>query len=176
MTVRRRSLVLAASGLLGLVLPACGDDDGGGGEVTSDTSAATTATSSSAPPATTNVNLEAQMSGREEVPGPGVTDGAGVAEIRIEREEICYRLNATMGETPTAAHIHTGAAGASGPVLVNLMPMFNKGESGFTAENCLPPSSAVPEIAENPAGFYVNIHSAEHPDGAMRGQLAKAPY
>jgi hypothetical protein len=175
MIVRRRSLVLAASGLLGLVLAACGDDEGGGGEVTSDTSATTSATSASAP-ATTNVNLEAQMSGKDEVPGPGVTDGAGVAEIRIEREEICYRLNATMGEMPTAAHIHTGAAGTSGPVLVNLMPMFNKGESGFTAENCLPPSSAVPQIAENPAGFYVNIHSAEHPDGAMRGQLAKAPY
>lgn len=169
---RRHSLVLAAAGLLGLVLAACGDDEGGGGEVTSDTST----TSSSAPPSTTSVNLEAKLSGKDEVPGPGVTDGAGVAEIRIEGQEVCYKLNATMGEMPTAAHIHTGATGASGPVLVNLMPMFNKGESGFTAENCLPPSSAVPQIAENPAGFYVNIHTAEHPDGAIRGQLAKASY
>jgi CHRD domain-containing protein len=172
MTIAHHSLVLAAAGLLGLVLAACGGDEGGGGEVTSDTST----TSSSAPPATTNVNLEAKMSGKEEVPGPGVTDGAGVAEVRIEGEEICYKLNATMGEMPTAAHIHTGAAGASGPVLVNLMPAFTKGESGFKAENCLPPASAAPQIAENPAGYYVNVHTAEHPNGAMRGQLAKAPY
>jgi hypothetical protein len=173
MTMPRHPLALAAAGLLALVLAACGDDEGGGGEVTSDTSSTT---SSSAPPSTTNVNLEAKMSGKAEVPGPGVTDGAGVAELRIEGQEICYKLNATMGEMPTAAHIHTGAADASGPVLVNLMPTFNKGESGFTAENCLPPSSSVPQIAENPAGFYVNIHTAEHPDGAIRGQLAKAPY
>ena len=37
-----------------------------------------------------------------------MTDGAGVAEVSIEGEEVCYKLNATMGEMPTAAHIHPG--------------------------------------------------------------------
>ena len=172
-TIARRALTALAVPLLALTFAACGDEEGGGGgEATTESSATTT----SAPEATTNVNLAATMSGKEEVPGPGVTDGTGTAEIRIDGEEICYKLAATMGETPTAAHIHTGAAGASGPVLVNLNPTFTKGESAFTAENCLPPAPTAAEIAANPAGFYVNVHTAEHPNGAIRGQLAKADY
>ena len=171
MTIRRRSLALAVAGLLGLIPVACGKDEGGDGELTTDTS-----TTTSTAPAAATLNLEAQMSGKDEVPGPGVTDGVGVAQVRIAGDELCYELNVTMGETPTKAHIHTGAAGAAGPVAVNLNPVFTKGESGFEAsESCITPDAAlVASISQNPAGYYVNVHSAEHPDGAMRGQLAKA--
>lgn len=167
MTIPRRSLALAAAGLLALVSAACGDDSGDTGTVESSTTASAPAT---------EVTLTAQLSGKEEVPGPGVTDGIGRAEVRIKAGELCYKLNATMGEMPMGAHIHTGAAGASGPVVLNLKPVFTKGESAFEAfESCIKPDAAVlANIEENPAGFYVNVHTAEHPDGAMRGQLSKA--
>jgi hypothetical protein len=170
-TITRRPLVLAAASLLALIPAACGDDEGGG-EATVET------TSTTAAPEATEIGLVAELSGKSEVPGPGVADGTGLAEVSIRGEEICYKLNATMGEAPTAAHIHTGAADASGPVVVNLNPVFTKGESAFEAfESCIKPDAAVlAQIAENPAGYYVNIHTAEHPDGAMRGQLAKSGY
>ena len=163
-----RSLALAAFSALALVSAACGDDEGGG-------EAAGTATTT-APEATEDVTLTAQLSGKEEVPDPGVADGTGLAEVIIKGNELCYRLAATMAETPTAAHIHTGKAGVAGDVLVNLMPEFTKDEGGFAAEKCVTPdAAAIASIEGDPTSFYVNIHTAEHPKGAMRGQLAGAP-
>ena len=165
MNIPLRPLALAALSALAFVSAACGGDEGGG-------EAVETSTTSSAPEAAEEVSLKAELSGKEEVPDPGVTDGTGLAEINITGDELCYKLNATMGEAPTLAHIHTGKAGVAGDVLVNLMPTFNQGESGFTAESCLKPdAAALAAIAEDPSGFYVNIHTAEHPKGAMRGQL-----
>jgi hypothetical protein len=165
-----RPLALAVLGALAFVPAACGDDGGGGGGEAVETSTSTS------PSAATEVSLVAQLSGKEEVPGPGVTDGTGLAEVRITGTAVCYKLNATMGEMPTAAHIHTGASGTAGGVAVNLMPNFTKGESAFISERCIEgDAAALAPIGANPAGFYVNIHTAEHPDGAMRGQLAKAP-
>ncbi|MGH9006069.1 MAG: CHRD domain-containing protein, partial [Acidimicrobiia bacterium] len=166
MTIPLRSLALAVLSTLAIVPAACGDEEGGG-------EAVETSTTTSAPEAAEEVTLAANLSGKEEVPDAGVTDGSGVAEVKIAGDELCYKLNATMGEKPTLAHIHTGAAGVAGDVLVNLMPTFAEGESGFTAESCLKPdAAALASIQADPAGFYVNVHSAEHPKGAMRGQLA----
>ena len=155
---------------LAFVSAACGDDEEGGGE------AVETTTTTSAPEASepTAVALKAGLSGKDEVPGPGVTDGTGVAEITITGEELCYKLAATMGEMPTAAHIHQGAKGAAGDVFINLMPTFTKGESAFTAESCISDVTKVAAVSASPDGFYVNIHTAEHPNGALRGQLAKS--
>ena len=165
-----RFIALGALGAVVLVSAACGDDGGdqGGGEAV-----ATTVTT--AAPEAVEVALAAELSGKEEVPGPGVTDGTGLAEVRVAGEELCYKLNATMGEMPTAAHIHQGAKGASGPVFIDLMPTFTKGESAFMADTCIKPDAAkLTPVAEGPDGFYVNIHTAEHPNGALRGQLAKS--
>ncbi|MDQ3947022.1 MAG: CHRD domain-containing protein [Actinomycetota bacterium] len=168
-----RLFALGAVGAAVLVSAACGDGGGdeGGGEAV-DTTVTTMSTTA---PEATDVALMAEMSGKEEVPGPGVTDGTGVAEVSIKGEELCYKLNATMGEKPTAAHIHQGAKGASGPVVVDLKPTFTQGESAFTSESCVTPDAAqVTAITASPDGFYVNVHTAEHPNGAIRGQLGKS--
>jgi len=175
-TIPRRSFALAAICALAFVSAACGDDDdGGGGEaVDTATSSPEATTPEATTPEATEVVLEAPLSGKDEVPGPGVTDGTGVAELTIKGEELCYKLNATMGEMPTAAHIHQGAKGAAGDVFINLMPTFTKGESAFTAESCVTDATKVAAVSASPDGFYVNIHTAEHPNGALRGQLAKS--
>lgn len=155
-----------------LLAAACGGDDGGGGGG----EAVETSTTATSPETGEDVALTAQLSGKEEVPGPGVDDGTGVAEVIIDGEELCYTLAVTMGETPTAAHIHTGKAGGAGDVLINLMPEFTKEESAFEAQECvMPDTAALASIQGDPTGFYVNVHSAEHPNGALRGQLAAAP-
>jgi hypothetical protein len=79
----------------------------------------------------------------------------------------------------TAAHIHTGAAGVSGPVLVSAnvaageVPLaggaatFYRGGLAISAANAQ-------AIINNPAGFYFNVHTSANPGGVMRGQLVKS--
>ena len=77
--------------------------------------------------------------------------------------------------TAVAAHIHKGAAGANGPVVVNLAApadgnaadCLTEGEMGKFAGG-----QTVAEILANPGSFYVNVHNADYPGGAIRGQLA----
>jgi CHRD domain-containing protein len=168
-SVVRRLRVLTVI-ILSLGLGACG----GEGEEGKDTEVTTETTTGGEKTDGTAVSLKALLSPAEEVPGPGVKDGVGSAQVDVAGPKVCSDLKATMGEKPTKAHIHEGAKGVKGPVVVDLMPAFNPGEAAFTSKTCV---ETTPDIASqliaDPAGYYVNIHSEPHPDGAMRGQLAK---
>jgi hypothetical protein len=151
-------------------LAACGGDDDKDkdAEVTTETTAGGERTEGTA------VSLKAALSPAEEVPGPGVKDGVGAALVDIAGPKVCSDLKVTMGEKPLKAHIHQGAKGESGPVVVDLMPAFNPGEAAFTSKTCVETTAdTASQVIADPAGYYLNIHTAEHPDGAMRGQLAK---
>jgi hypothetical protein len=109
------------------------------------------------------------MTGAAEVPGPGDPDGVGVAGlvVSVTREKICYVLAVRRIGTAVAAHIHAGAADEAGPVVVPLDPPAR----GFSA-NCTDVSADLAAaIIANPAGYYVNVHTADFPNGAIRGQL-----
>jgi hypothetical protein len=82
---------------------------------------------------------------------------------------VCYRLHAESITLPaTAAHIHRGAAGVNGPVVVPFQAPAANGNS----DGCVATAAAlIDEILANPANFYVNVHTTEHPAGAMRAQL-----
>ena len=156
--------------ILCLGVTACGGDDGDGKdtEVTTETTAGGEKTEGTA------ASLKSTLSGAEEVPGPGANPGVGAALVDIAGTKVCSDLKATMGEKPTKAHIHQGAKGASGPVVVDLMPAFNPGEAAFTSKTCVETTAEkAAQLIADPAAFYVNVHSDAHPDGAMRGQLAK---
>ncbi|MGD9995630.1 MAG: CHRD domain-containing protein [Ilumatobacteraceae bacterium] len=113
----------------------------------------------------------AVLSGANEVPGPGDGDGTGAAAITIDRTsgEICFDLRASDITTATAAHIHRGATGVAGAIEVTLVAPTPTSAGCTTATPTL-----AGEIADNPANFYVNVHSTDFPDGAIRGQLAAA--
>jgi hypothetical protein len=83
--------------------------------------------------------------------------------------QVCYELSVKDIATPTAAHIHTGAVGASGPVLVPLAAPAN----GASKDCATLDKEKIADILKNPANYYVNVHNAEFPDGAVRGQLGK---
>lgn len=115
--------------------------------------------------------LSARLTGTEEVPGPGDPDGAGLAEVTIvdRTDNLCYEVSVSNIEPATAAHIHRGARGVAGPPVVTLDAPAD-GESNA----CLSVDSALAdEIARNPAGFYINVHNAPYPNGAVRGQLRR---
>jgi hypothetical protein len=59
------------------------------------------------------------LSGSEEVP-PVQTEATGVAEITPRVDSIAYSINATNIEGVTASHIHLGAKGENGPIVVTL--------------------------------------------------------
>lgn len=156
---------------LSLGLAACGGDD----EEGKDTDVTTETTAGGEKTGGTAVSLKALLSGAEEVPGPGVKDGVGAALIDIAGSKVCSDLNITMGEKPLKAHIHKGAKGASGGVVVDLVPVFNPGEAAFTSKSCVETTAATAALLiADPGGYYVNVHSGGYPEGAMRGQLAKA--
>jgi hypothetical protein len=114
------------------------------------------------------VVLTAVLTGEAEVP-PADLDGIGAAGIVVfpRRNLICYTLAVHKIEPATAAHIHAGAAGVNGPVVVPLSPPTR----GFSAA-CVT-SARAGDIANNPADFYVNVHNTPFGGGAIRGQLKR---
>ena len=73
-----------------------------------------------------------------------------------------------------AGHIHRGAPGEAGPVVVDLL---GPSPSGLPprARGCVRASSRAlaREIGHHPGRFYVNLHNADFPQGAIRGQLTR---
>jgi len=115
--------------------------------------------------------LQATLSGAQEVPPPGDPDGSGSAEITIvdRTDNFCYELSVSGIEPATAAHVHRGPPGVAGPPVITLDAPAD-GESN----GCLSVASAlIDEIEANPGGFYVNVHNAPYPNGAVRGQLRR---
>jgi hypothetical protein len=104
--------------------------------------------------------------------GTSEPNAKGTAVLRIRKDAlmVCYRLHVGNITLPSVgAHIHRGAAGVNGPVVVPFTaPDANGDSAGCTAAT----AALIDEILGNPAGFYVNVHSKEHPAGAIRAQLA----
>ncbi len=103
--------------------------------------------------------------------GTSEPNATGTAVIRVRKDAglVCYRLHVANVTLPTtAAHIHRGVAGTNGPVVVP----FTAPAADGNAKGCAPADPAlIDEIIGNPAGFYVNVHTTEHPAGAIRAQL-----
>ena len=116
--------------------------------------------------------LHANLAGANEVPA-GDPDGAGSAQLAINDtlDRICTDLEVRNIGTVTAAHVHRGAAGVNGPPVVTLdAPDDDDSDDCDTVADAL-----LDEIIGNPAGFYVNVHTADYPAGAIRGQLTRTP-
>jgi hypothetical protein len=105
-------------------------------------------------------------------PEGGDLDGTGIARIRFADtgDRICARFQTDRIGTITAAHIHRGSSQAVDAPVVTLDP-----PDGDWLDDCVAVEKGLlDEIRDNPAGFYVNVHTADHPGGAIRGQLARA--
>ena len=115
--------------------------------------------------------LQASLTGAAEVPGPGDSNGTGTASVTVNpgQKKICYDLTVANIGPATMAHIHAGAEGVAGPVVVALTAPASGGSSG-----CVTVSRDLAlKILKSPADYYVNVHNAAFPSGATRGQLAK---
>jgi CHRD domain len=120
--------------------------------------------------------LSTTLTGATEVPGPGDSNASGQATVWLNQGQgrVCFDLSwANVEGTVTMGHIHVGAAGASGGVVV---PLFSGSYAGTdSASGCVQEvePSLIKAIRMDPSDYYVNLHSTEFPGGALRGQLSK---
>jgi CHRD domain len=121
--------------------------------------------------------LEASMTGAVEEP-PGDPNGSGSADLKLvtrkgrPKGKVCFDITFRGIDDPVAAHIHKAPPGVAGPIVV---PFF-EGTAAFPSpiEDCVKAKRRlVNQIGKNPADFYVNLHNAAFPAGAVRGQLEK---
>lgn len=118
------------------------------------------------------VTLTASLSGAQEVP-PNTRPGTGMADIRFDKDTrvLTYRVTHSGLSGPlTGAHIHGPAApGANAGVVVPFSPAADGSISGTATLN---PTQAGDLLA---GLYYVNLHTAAHPGGEIRGQLRLQP-
>lgn len=112
--------------------------------------------------------FEVEMTGEAES-GEGDPDGSGTALIALFPDEgrICYVLEVEGIAPAAAAHIHEAPPEVAGPVVVPL-----EAPTKGRARDCkaIDPELAQ-DILDNPGDYYVNVHNADYPAGAVRGQL-----
>jgi len=110
------------------------------------------------------------LSGAEEVP-PADPDGSGFASITLNvgQRRVCWELSVSDIAPAFAAHIHVAPAGVNGPIVVPLSPPTT-GTSSGCQENVDP--VLIQAIIDHPEQYYVNVHNAGFPGGALRGQLS----
>jgi hypothetical protein len=107
------------------------------------------------------------LEGKNEVP-PVTTAATGTADVNVMPDRSVTVAVTVTGMTATASHIHEGAAGANGPVIV---PFTKTGDNTFASA----PGAKLTEAqyASYKAGnLYVNVHSAKNPGGEVRAQIA----
>jgi hypothetical protein len=113
--------------------------------------------------------LSANLTGAAEVPGPGKLDARGSATVTVNpgQNRACYTVRYRNLPNATMAHVHRGALGVAGPPVLTLRMA---GAGRF--QGCDRISRALArDLTRAPGRFYVNVHSAAFPAGAMRGQL-----
>jgi CHRD domain len=111
-------------------------------------------------------DVKVKLIGAEETP-PVTTSATGSGTITIGADKSVSGTIKTKGIDGTVAHIHLGATGVAGPIVITL----TKGEDGTWT---VPAGSKLTDeqYASFKAGdLYVNVHSAEHKAGEIRAQL-----
>ncbi len=98
------------------------------------------------------------------------TQGFGISVVLVvpAQDKVCYLVTQhNLSSTVIAAHIHSGAKGTNGPIVVPFTPPVDGKATG-----CVTVADALAQdLAANPKNYYVNVHTTNHPAGEIRGQL-----
>ncbi|MGW0909385.1 CHRD domain-containing protein [Streptomyces sp. NPDC002853] len=166
---RRRALlaagvaVAAAGGVAVAAPPAAAHDSSGAGGGTRSTASV----------------FVASMNGANEVPvqgGPAVgdKDGRALEFVKVEGDKVSVSVKWRGTDKPTALHIHQGAKGANGGVKIDFTELLGKSKGHrVTGKVKVHDAALLEQLKAAPNSFYANLHTAEFPGGAVRGQLHK---
>ena len=128
--------------------------------------------------------FSATLSAANEVPPVTNAESSGLGAVQVSisggTATFHFQLSGFPGNTTVVgAHIHPGAAGVNGPVIVNTgvsgaAPLvLTNGTGEFNASSIAIDAALVQSIVNNPGGFYFNVHSPLNPGGFARGQLMR---
>ncbi|MFE0512632.1 CHRD domain-containing protein [Streptomyces sp. NPDC058964] len=125
--------------------------------------------------------LAASLRGANEVPvegGPAVgdKDGAALEFIEVKGDKVSVAVTWRGTGRPTDLHIHQGARGANGGVKIDfgkLLEKAPKGRHSLVGSVRVNDPALLERLTTDPGSFYANLHTAEFPGGAVRGQLHK---
>jgi Na+-transporting NADH:ubiquinone oxidoreductase subunit NqrA len=106
-----------------------------------------------------------KLSPAEEVP-PASSSASGSGSIRVAEDGSVSGSVSTTGVQGTMAHIHQGAKGANGPVIV---PLTKSGDTYTVPAGAKLNASQMQALKSG--GLYVNVHSDKYKGGEIRGQL-----
>jgi hypothetical protein len=109
--------------------------------------------------------VSVKLSGAEEVP-PVSTQGSGSGSLRLAEDGTVTGSVKTTGVQGTMAHIHQGAKGQNGPVIV---PLTKNGDTYSVPEGRK--LTAAQMEAWKAGNLYVNVHTAANKGGEVRGQI-----
>jgi hypothetical protein len=106
-------------------------------------------------------------------------DGAGT--ITAASATFVYSLTGfPNGTSVILSHIHEGGPAIAGPVKVNTglsaanaLVLADGTLTNQTFSNIAVDAGLAQQIIDNPNGYYLNVHTAINPGGAVRGQLVK---
>lgn len=115
--------------------------------------------------------FHAKLRGSAEQPA-GDTNGKGSASVVVDGRKVCLAIVFADLDRVQAAHIHRGARGVNGPIVVD--PEFSptSGAAGALGECVTVAANVARAIRRNPGGYYANVHTTAFPAGAIRGQLS----
>ena len=144
-------------------------------------------------PSSEAINFTAQLSPANEVPpvtnAEASCSGNTTITMRVNRDAggaitsatADFQVSITGCPVTTAltqAHIHRGATGVAGNVVVDTgltagQVVLAGGAGSFTRTGISVTASLAQEILSGPSGFYFNVHSSLNPTGVVRGQLVR---
>ncbi|MGW8380054.1 CHRD domain-containing protein [Streptomyces sp. ODS28] len=117
------------------------------------------------------------LDGADEVPVPGGPavgdkDGKALAVMRVQGDRVSFRFTFRGIAAPTAGHVHEGAKGQNGPVRIAFFTKEQPGGGHSVSGTVRVTDGALLErLRTEPRNFYFNLHTAEFPGGAVRGQV-----
>lgn len=129
-----------------------------------------------------NEKYRAKLTGKKEVP-PVETPAEAVINFKTKSDMLTWKMNVTGLSDATGLHIRQGATGQNGDVIVDLLKVSKNSETpkgmiirgNITAANLQGAMQGKTledlKAAMGSGNTYVNLHTADHPDGLIRGQL-----
>ncbi|MEW1640830.1 MULTISPECIES: CHRD domain-containing protein [unclassified Streptomyces] len=182
----KRFGTIAATAITGtLLLTACNGVDGAADATVSHPSAGATQAAGGIGRYTENAPgaryFTTILTGDNEVPvkgkpAVGDKDGSAVALMRIQGDEVSFAFAWSGTGTPTMAHLHEGARGTNGDVKIPFFMEKLKGGTPFVFGTVqVKDAGLLRRIEAHPDRFYFNLHTAEFPGGAVRGQAVALP-
>ena len=100
----------------------------------------------------------------------GDPNGRGTFSATLDGRQLCYGITVKNINDPVAAHIHRGGPKVAGPVVQPLVQP-TAGDPGASSACVQISRSLARGLRRTPSRFYVNVHTADLPNGAVRGQL-----